>query len=154
MARRSRLTNNSDETDIASLMSGDTVFSIPYFQRAYKWKPERLKQLEADILNIVDENSDFHFLGAIIVHGRRSNPSDPDVYDVIDGQQRITTLFVYLCAIVKTLCDLDEINEATGLFLKYLVISRDTNLSSNLKLHSRENQGVRLLDFPSCLRRV
>ena len=136
MAQRNRLTNNSDETDIASLISGDTIFSIPYFQRAYKWKPERLKQLNSDILDLVDEASDFHFLGAVIVHGRRSNPSDPDVFDVIDGQQRITTLFLYLCAIVKILSDLGEHQEAAALFLKYLVINRDTGTLSNFKIHS------------------
>ncbi len=42
MPKRQRLTNNSDETDLTSLLSGDTVFAIPYFQRAYKWKAERL----------------------------------------------------------------------------------------------------------------
>ncbi len=55
MAKRNRLTNNSDETDIAALISGDNVFAIPYFQRAYKWKAERLNQLNQDILNIVDD---------------------------------------------------------------------------------------------------
>lgn len=99
MAQRNRLTNNSDETDVASLISGDTIFSIPYFQRAYKWKLERLRQLEADVLSIVDGTSDLHFLGAVIIHGRRRNPSDPDVFDVIDGQQRITTIFLYIVVI-------------------------------------------------------
>jgi hypothetical protein len=129
-----RLTNNSDETDISSLLSGDSIFTIPYFQRAYKWKTERLNQLNLDILNVIDETG-MHFLGAIIVHARRSNPSDPDLYDVIDGQQRITTLFIYLAATVKTLCNIKEITEAKGLFLKYLVIGRDTGTISNIKLH-------------------
>ncbi len=144
MAKRQRLTNNSDETDIASLMSGDTVFAIPYFQRAYKWKPERLKQLNLDLLSLVDESSDFHFLGAIIIHGRRSNPSDPDVYEVIDGQQRITTLFLYLCAVVRVLSRKEQYDEAVGLFLKYLVISRNTVLASNSKLHSCKDDRAQL----------
>ncbi len=136
MAHRNRLTNNSDETDIASLISGDTIFSIPYFQRPYKWKLERLKQLNSDILALVDESSDFHFLGAVIVHGRRTNPSDPDIFEVIDGQQRITTLFLYICAAVKTIADAGEYQEAAALFLKYLVINRDTGAVSNFKLQS------------------
>jgi hypothetical protein len=136
MPKRQRLTNNSDETDIANLLSGDTVFAIPYFQRAYKWKPERLTQLNRDLLSLVDEENDYHFLGAIIIHGRRSNPSDPDVYDVIDGQQRITTLFLYLCAVVRVLCNEKQYQEASGIFLKYLAIGRQTSLPSNVKLHS------------------
>ena len=101
MAKANRLTNSSDETDIATLISGDTVFSVPYFQRAYKWKPGRLKQLQEDLLSIVDTD-EAHFLGAIILHGRQRNPSDPAVFEVIDGQQRITTLFLYIAAAVRT----------------------------------------------------
>ena len=144
MAKRQRLTNNSDETDLASLLSGDTVFSIPYFQRAYKWKPERLHQLNRDLLSLVDGSSDFHFLGAVIIHGRRSNPSDPDVYEVIDGQQRITTIFLYLCAIVRALCKQGEYSDAAGLFLKYLVIGRETALVSNSKLESCKDDRIQL----------
>lgn len=134
IVNRNRLTNNSDETDIASLISGDTVFSIPFFQRSYKWKPERLRQLNQDILELVDEASEVHFLGAVIVHGRSSNPSDPKVYEIIDGQQRITTLFLYIAAAIKILTENSETVEASGLFLKYLAIPRQTNLPSNLKL--------------------
>lgn len=144
MPKRQRLTNNSDETDIASLLSGDTVFVVPYFQRAYKWRPERLTQLNQDLLSLVDETSDFHFLGAVIVHGRRSNPSDPDVYDVIDGQQRITTIFLYLCAVVRVLSKQKEYAEASGLFFKYLAIGRDTSLISNVKLHSCKDDRAQL----------
>jgi len=134
MAKRNRLTNNSDETDISSLISGETIFIIPYFQRAYRWKPARLRQLNKDILNIVDDGG-VHFLGAVIVHGRKSNPADPDPYDVIDGQQRLTTLVLYLCAVVRLLCLRGEHADAAGLFLKYLAVGRSTSLPSNLKLH-------------------
>lgn len=144
MAKRNRLTNNSDETDIASLVSGDTIFAIPYFQRPYKWKPERLRQLNSDVLSLVDEQSDFHFLGAVIVHGRRSNPSDPDVFDVIDGQQRITTVFLYLCAVVKVLSAAGVHAEAAALLLKYLVINRDTGALSNYKLHPSKDDRLQL----------
>ena len=61
MAKRTRLTNSSDETEIALLFSGDTVFAIPYFQRAYKWKPERIQQLNRDLLKLVDGSSDSFF---------------------------------------------------------------------------------------------
>jgi len=143
MAPRDRLTNNSDETDIASLLSGDSIFSIPYFQRPYKWRKERISQLNADILDLVDESSDFHFLGAVIVHGRRSNPSDPDIYDVIDGQQRITTLYLYLCAAVTFLARNQLPDEAAGLLLKYLVINREIRVS-NLKLHPGKEDRAQL----------
>lgn len=138
-----RLTNSSDETELAQLLQGDLVFSIPYFQRAYKWKSERLRQLEQDLLGIIDAE-DTHFLGAVIVYARRTNPADPNVYEVIDGQQRTTTVFLYICAIVRALCKEGLYDEAAGLFLKYLVVGfgRDSKLASNSKLHScKEDRG-------------
>lgn len=135
MPTRPRLTNSSDETDLTSLLSGDNVFAIPYFQRPYKWMPERLRQLNRDLLNIVDGAVDYHFLGAVIVHGRRNNPSDPKVYEVIDGQQRLTTIFVYLCAIIRVLCKVGRYGDAAGLFLKFIGIGRPTTLISNVKIH-------------------
>src|ERR1700730_7792621 len=105
MLKRSKLTNNSDEANVADVLSGDSIFSIPYFQRPYKWKVERLKQLQTDILTVVDSlidgTPDSHFLGAIIIHGRRRNPSEPTIFEIIDGQQRITTIFIFIAAIVR-----------------------------------------------------
>ena len=139
MARRAKLTNNSDESDIAGVLSGDSIFSIPYFQRPYKWKPERLRRLQEDVLHIVDslddDTPDTHFLGAIIIHGRRRNPSEPTVFEVIDGQQRLTTIFLSIAAIVRVLSRLQQFDEAVGLFQKYLAIGRQTGMLSNIKLH-------------------
>ena len=108
MARKSKLTNSSDESEIAAVLAGDSIFSIPYFQRPYKWKAERIKQFQDDLLEVVDsliaESPDSHFLGAIIVHGRRRNPSDPTVFEVIDGQQRFTTVFIFVSALIVTYC--------------------------------------------------
>jgi len=134
MPSRNKLTNSSDETSLGLLISSDSIFTVPYFQRPYKWKPDKIKQLNVDILNIIDESGS-HFMGAIIVNGRSNNPADPKPYDIIDGQQRITTIIIYLCAIVKILCSQKEFTIAKGLFLKYLVIGRPTNLSSNIKIH-------------------
>lgn len=144
MAAVQRLTTNSSETDLNALFSGEAVFSIPYFQRAYKWEPKKLARLEKDLLNLVDDPDMSHFLGAIIIHGRPSDPSDPKVYEVIDGQQRLTTVFLFLCAITRILCKNGEYNEAAALFLKYLVINRDISLSSNSKLHSSKDDRAQL----------
>ena len=144
MQKRQKLTNSSDEASISDLLSGDIVFSIPYFQRPYRWEPKRLTQLNADILAVVDGRADSHFLGAVIIYGRPSNPSDPKVYEVIDGQQRLTTIFLYLCGIVRTFCVNGEHAEASSLFFKYLVISRNTSLFTNSKLQSCKDDRAQL----------
>ena len=136
MAVVGKLTNNSEESDVSGLLSGDSIFSIPYFQRPYKWKKARLEQFEVDLLTLVDDESLTHFLGAVIIHGRRSSPSDPTLYEVIDGQQRITTIYLYLAAGLKTLSDHGMSDEAVSLFQKYLAIGRTVKAESNFKLHS------------------
>jgi uncharacterized protein with ParB-like and HNH nuclease domain len=107
-----KLTNNADEADISSLIGNDSIFAIPFFQRPYKWKPAKLAQLNSDVLALVDEESDIHFLGAIIIHGLASKPAEAQIFEVIDGQQRLTTLYLYMCAVVKTLLDEGESEEA------------------------------------------
>jgi hypothetical protein len=136
MAAVGKLTNNSEESDVSGLLSGDSIFAIPYFQRPYKWKKARLDQFEADLLALVDDETLTHFLGAVIIHGRRSSPSDPTLYEVIDGQQRITTIYLYLSAGLKTLADHGLTDEAVSLFQKYLAIGRAVKSESNFKLHS------------------
>lgn len=131
-----RLTTNSDETTVSDLLMSNSIFQIPYFQRAYRWGPKTLNQLERDVLSLVDGSDDIHFLGAIIVHGRPSAPATPTIYDVIDGQQRLTSIFIYLCAIVKTLASNDCADEAERLFLAYIGADKAPKGTPNIKLYS------------------
>lgn len=129
------LTTNSEEATVADLLDGGNIFSIPYFQRPYRWKPARIKQLEEDIENIVDDDKLVHFLGAVIIHGRRQSPSQPKTFDVIDGQQRITTLFLYIIAAAKILGEHGHTDDAVGYLQTYISIGRKSKSGSNLKLH-------------------
>lgn len=131
-----RLTTNSQETTLGDLLSvGTSLYLIPFFQREYRWSPEKVRNLKQDILNVVDGLTDKHFLGAVIVHGRRANPTDPRVFEVIDGQQRLTTAFLFLCALVKTLASSGEVVEAAKIARNYLQIGSDYR-HSNLRIHS------------------
>lgn len=131
-----RLTTNSQESTIGDLLAiGPGIYLIPFFQREYRWAPDKANNLLDDILNVVDGLTDKHFLGAVIVHGRRANPTDPKVYEVIDGQQRLTTAFLFMAAVVKALANVREYEEAAKLAQNYLQIGRDYR-KSNLRIHS------------------
>lgn len=131
-----RLTTNSQETALGDLLSvGTSLYLIPFFQREYRWAPDKVTNLLQDILNVVDGLTDKHFLGAVIVHGRRANPTDPKVFEVIDGQQRLTTVFLFVSALVKVLASNKEYDEAAKLTQNYLQIGRDYR-KSNLRIHS------------------
>lgn len=73
-------------------------YSVPDYQREYVWQSEQVEQLLTDIygeLNGSDpEKAPEYFIGSIVVC-----PGKDGVFDLIDGQQRMTTLFLTLCAI-------------------------------------------------------
>ena len=72
-------------------------YEVPQFQREYVWKSEQVEALLSDALEaLFDENGSAtqseYFIGSIVAY------RDGDVFQLIDGQQRITTLFISLCA--------------------------------------------------------
>ena len=129
-----KLTNSTDETSVSSLFAMDLVFGIPYFQRAYKWSDKNIKRFETDLENLLDYEDTSHFLGAIIIFGKPTSPSDSNYYEVIDGQQRLTTCYLSLIALAKTFTSHDMLDDAMGLYQRYLVILHKTSYITNAKL--------------------
>ncbi len=104
----------SKTTDFLGLIKGPRQYRIPPFQRAYSWEKEQRETLWLDVLGQYEKLRDLwvlperereerlrnipgHYLGTIVLAG----PSALGVprSDVIDGQQRIMTLLLILCAL-------------------------------------------------------
>ena len=128
------LTNSSDETEVQSLFSSDLIYGIPYFQRAYKWNEKNISRFETDLENLIEYEGTSHFLGAIIVFGKQANPSDPNYYEVIDGQQRLTTCYLSFLALAKAFVMHGEIEEAKNIYLKYIALRKRSSTKTNAKL--------------------
>lgn len=79
------------QKSVADIFNGN-CFSIPKYQRDYAWKDKNLDDLWEDLQEAKMASSDSmgHFLGTIIV---AKNPHN-GTYDIIDGQQRSTTIFM------------------------------------------------------------
>ena len=71
-------------------------FNIPDYQRHYSWKPDQIDQLFNDIMN---EEKEYYIGNLLITKNDNAQDTDVKVYDVIDGQQRLTTLSLFLLAI-------------------------------------------------------
>lgn len=67
-------------------------YNIPVYQRGYKWKPEQVSKLLEDINNFVPEGSKFYCLQNITLVPSKTE----EAFNVVDGQQRLTTLVVIL----------------------------------------------------------
>ena len=84
-----------------------SVFRIPVYQRKYEWTDEQVNQYFYDIEKIaLNEEYEGHFLGTI-VFVRSNFPNMGTDYNIIDGQQRITTTFLLLKAIYDSLDSTD-----------------------------------------------
>ena len=79
----------------------DFSYVIPDYQREYIWKEKNVSQLLNDIHDeYLDDRDSEYFIGSIVVTKR-----DSGAFEVIDGQQRLTTLFISLCALKRLLKD-------------------------------------------------
>lgn len=91
---------NGSKKCFAQVIGGfNTRLVIPVYQRNYDWKPENCARLFDDLIEMVKDGRDEHFFGSIVSqtpHGERV---------IIDGQQRITTVFLLFAAIAKQLKD-------------------------------------------------
>jgi hypothetical protein len=84
---------------IARIFSDEYVFRIPSYQRPYAWGIDQAQDLFEDLVSFCQgtavENSPPYFLGSIVLIKTVSEPQA----DVVDGQQRLTTLTILLSAI-------------------------------------------------------
>ena len=85
------------EIKLIKYMEGaDKRFVIPVYQRNYDWKIENCKQLYDDLVKVVCNKRKNHFFGSIV---STYNPDgDNEEYQIIDGQQRLTTVSLLLLA--------------------------------------------------------
>ena len=116
----------------------ECFYVVPDYQREYVWTEKQITQLLEDINEQMDSSSSEYFIGTILVSPR---DGERDHYDVIDGQQRLTTIFLILCALRVLFSDMSQ-----GQRMNELITASYTNIQgdikTNLKLEPRyENAG-------------
>ncbi|SDL23082.1 DUF262 domain-containing protein [Natronincola ferrireducens] len=73
------------------------IFQIPSFQRPYKWDTTHWNDLFSDIIRAYEKQTE-HFMGTIVL---QKNGQGENLRIVIDGQQRLTTISIFLLAFAK-----------------------------------------------------
>ncbi|WP_447004072.1 GmrSD restriction endonuclease domain-containing protein [Saccharothrix isguenensis] len=92
------------ETTLQELLEGSKQYQIPLYQRTYSWETAQLKQLWEDITQLAEDRAHdrelTHFIGSVVLTPSPGNgPTGVQEFLVIDGQQRLTTLSILLCAL-------------------------------------------------------
>lgn len=94
----------SQTEKIGSIFNGNR-FIIPTYQRKYSWTDTERRDLWQDIEESIKDNMN-HFLGTLSFKENKAVGLTTDtVYEIIDGQQRITTLFILLKVLIDKLQD-------------------------------------------------
>lgn len=93
--------NTSNQT-FRQLFGNGLTYSIPRFQRDYSWTSDEWDDLWQDIQGtIVPGGEPAHYMGYLVLQTK-----DNRTFEVIDGQQRLTTLSLLILAVLKVLQDL------------------------------------------------
>jgi uncharacterized protein with ParB-like and HNH nuclease domain len=94
----------ASETKLVKLLEGTQQYVVPLFQRPYKWEKKHWEELWNDLMELYEDEQQGegnwnHFIGSMVTMPTVSVPEGIAKYMLIDGQQRLTTLFILLILI-------------------------------------------------------
>lgn len=95
------------EMSVKDIFSGNNRYKIPNFQREFSWQNENFDDFFEDLVkssgitfsNTIVNPENKYFFGMILLLGDKSTPNVDIPYEVIDGQQRLTTMTLFFASI-------------------------------------------------------
>jgi len=142
-----KVTDIPDECSFYDLVAGDNVLEIPLFQRPYMWKESHFKTLVGDVETVEDDPTSAIFLGVIVSYSRGSGPGRPPTWMVVDGQQRVTTLYLCVMASVYVAASNGDLDWAADIIGRYLLVRPMSGLTHNTKLVPSFNDRKQFLNI-------
>ncbi len=96
----------SKDSHLRDILKDELYYQIPIYQRPYQWTEENCEKLLDDLFfNYEDDRESDYFCGSLVLIAI-SEDSKVKTYDVVDGQQRLST-FILLAKVLATLYDKD-----------------------------------------------
>ena len=72
-------------------------YRVPIYQRAYAWTADEIETLVSDIRDArIADPTGRYFVGALVLHTERDPDDHTELLDIVDGQQRLTTITIML----------------------------------------------------------
>ena len=127
---------DAHEEKVMSLLNRK-VYSVPRNQRCYVWNKDNWQELFDDVMEVVNGRIQSHFIGSVVL---KTDPTINGVphYSVIDGQQRIITLTIFLASIMFWMRKFEMIDDFKGT-IPYVVAKDDKN--RDIIMVTAENYG-------------
>lgn len=89
----------TENNTFRKLIGNGLTYSIPRFQRDYSWTNDEWEDLWADVLGTLNDGSEAsHYMGYLVLQS-----ADDKSFDVIDGQQRLTTISLIVLSVLKNI---------------------------------------------------
>lgn len=129
-----KVTDQPQEASFSDVVSGDNVLNIPLFQRSYRWTGKNFDELWDDLQEIIDEKTKSQFLGVLVLVSQVRQIGRPAVYDVVDGQQRLTTCYLAVLAMAHAAAEKGHGAWAVEVARTYLLLRPFSENPYNTKL--------------------
>lgn len=95
------------ERKINEILTENKLYEIPTYQRPYSWNEDNTRDLIQDIFNAFKRNDIEYFIGSIITIEKEKNV----VYEVVDGQQRLTTLNLIFAVLKRLISNTSSVED-------------------------------------------
>ncbi len=113
---------DSDDSYLQDILKDKLYYQIPIYQRPYQWTEENCEKLLDDLFfNYEDDRESDYFCGSLVLIAI-SEDSKVKTYDVVDGQQRLST-FILLAKVLATLYS-ERLDEESKDYLQESLITK------------------------------
>ena len=108
---------SSDSQTFSGFVTGDKQFQVPRYQRNYSWEKEHVDDLWEDLVEAVEMDRD-HYIGTFLLMEEEAD--EGIIHNIIDGQQRLTTLTILLFELQERLDELGIETDARKIRGEYI----------------------------------
>lgn len=112
---------NAYTRTISTVFSTNVKYVVPRFQREYSWTKDEVSELWYDIIGNIRENNNKllnqeYFIGSLVLIGEDKSSA----LQIVDGQQRLTTITIVLSALVQSFNNIGQRDLAEGIYSTYI----------------------------------
>jgi len=127
------------ESTVQQTFSNKSTYTVPDYQRPYSWKKDQLADFWNDLNSIPSDST--HFLGSIVLIKHQTSFNELDKLEVVDGQQRLTTISLLLRAMQLKYEENGDPNDIADLINEDFLYERDDNNNRQPKLSLSQFDG-------------
>ena len=98
-------------------------FNIPKYQRSYAWEKQNVRELFEDIKEALDTNAN-HYIGTVVL----AKTDESAVFNIVDGQQRMTTILMFISVLIRRLEDKEDQDFYRRYYIKQKTVFKLTPL--------------------------